>query len=110
MHCVGSGRSHLRTECDPVGRRALTLVYVFVVLIVCPLVALDLALAGVHHGFGWLGFFIVLLGLPVVVAVLGGVLLRRSSRAATLGATGAVAATFLFFLVLFFLALRTLTF
>jgi hypothetical protein len=93
-----------------VRRRAVTVVYVFVVVVVCPLVALNLAVAGVHHGFGWLGFFIVLLGLPVVGVVLGGVLLRSSSRAATLGATGAVAATFLLFIVLFFLALRTLTF
>jgi hypothetical protein len=85
-------------------------VYVFVVLVVCPLVALNLAVTGVHHGFGWLGFFIVLLGVPVVGVVLGSVLLRRSSHAATLGATGAVAATILLFIALFFLALRTLTF
>ena len=58
-------------------RRVLTGVYLFAVLVGCPLLAWNLAIGAANHGFGWRGFFIVLLGLPAVAAVVRAEGVRR---------------------------------
>ncbi len=82
-------------------------VYIVVVVVVCPLLAWDLAVDATNRGFGWRGFFILLLGLPVVGAVLAAVVLRRRRREATFGAIGAVLATFVLVVVLIFVTLSS---
>ena len=82
-------------------------VYVVVAVVVCPLLAWNLAVEATNRGFGWRGFFILLLGLPVVGAVLAAVVLRRRRREATFGAIGAVLATFVLVVVLIFVTLSS---
>ena len=82
-------------------------VYIVVVVVVCPLLAWDLAVDATNRGFGWRGFVILLLGLPVVGAVLAAVVLRRRRREATFGAIGAVLATFVLVVVLIFVTLSS---
>jgi hypothetical protein len=94
-------------ELDDVSRHVVRGVYIFVAFVVCPLLAWDLAVAATNRGFGWRGFFILLLGLPVIGAVLAAILLRRKPREATFGAIGAVAATFVLVVVLVFVALSS---
>jgi hypothetical protein len=82
-------------------------VYIFVVAVVCPLLAWHLAVDGTNHGFGSRGFFIMLLGLPLIGALLAATLLRRRCREATFGALGAVTATLALFVVLVFVTLSS---
>ncbi|MFL5929047.1 MAG: hypothetical protein ACJ77E_19125 [Gaiellaceae bacterium] len=82
-------------------------VYIFVAVVVCPLLAWHLAVDATNHGYGWRGFFILLLALPVIGAVLAAVLLRRKPREATFGAIGAVTATFFLVVVLVFVTLSS---
>ena len=42
-------------------RHVVNGLYVFAAAVVCPLLAWNLAVAGADHGYGWGGFFIVLL-------------------------------------------------
>jgi hypothetical protein len=91
-------------------RHAKNGLYLFLAFVVCPLLGWNLAVSAAGHGYGWSAFFIMLLGLPLLGAAVGGWLLRRSSRVAALGSGGAVVASIVLFAVLFFLALRTLTF
>lgn len=88
-------------------RRLALVVYPVVALVVGPLVGYRLAVAGTTHGLGWVGFLLVLFGVPVVVALGVGVALRRSRRGATLGVAGAVAATVTLFVAVVFVALST---
>jgi len=94
-------------EPDRVTRHVVRGVYIVVVVVVCPLLAWDLAVDATNRGFGWRGFFILLLGLPVVGAVLAAVVLRRRRREATFGAIGAVLATFVLVVVLIFVTLSS---
>ena len=82
-------------------------VYIILAVVVCPLLAWDLAVDATNRGFGWRGFVILLLGLPVVGAVLAAVLLRRRRREATFGVIGAVLATFVLVVVLTFVTLSS---
>jgi uncharacterized membrane protein len=82
-------------------------VYILVAVVVCPLLAWHLAVDATNHGFGSRGFFIMLLGLPVIGALLAANLLRRRRREATFGAVGAVAATLALFVVLVFVTLSS---
>src|SRR5512133_1791355 len=52
-------------------------VYILLAVVVCPLLAWHLAVDATNHGFGARGFFIMLLGLPVIGALLAATLLRR---------------------------------
>jgi hypothetical protein len=79
--------------------------YIFVAAVVCPILAWNLAVGATNHGFGWRGFFIALLGVPVAGAAIAALLLRRRLREATLGAVGAVAATFALVVILVFVTL-----
>jgi hypothetical protein len=81
--------------------------YLVVAVVICPLVGYRLAVAGTRHGFGWGGFLLVLFGVPVIVAAITAVALRRSRRSATLGAAAAVAATMTLLVVVVFVALST---
>src|SRR5919201_5349157 len=92
---------------ERVSRHVVRGVYIFVAVVVCPLLAWNLAVAATNRGFGWGGFFILLLGVPLIGAVLAAVLLRRRRREATFGAIGAVAATFVLFVVLVFVTLSS---
>jgi hypothetical protein len=80
-------------------------VYVGLAVVGCPLLAWHLAVDATNRGYGANGFFVVLLGLPVVGAVLAAMLLRRSRREAALGAAGAVAATVVLVVVVVFVTL-----
>jgi cytochrome bd-type quinol oxidase subunit 2 len=82
-------------------------VYLVFAVVVCPLLAWNLAVDATNRGFGWRGFFILLLGLPVIGAVLAAVLLRRRRREATFGAIAAVLATFVLVVVLIFVTLSS---
>jgi cytochrome bd-type quinol oxidase subunit 2 len=82
-------------------------VYIVVAVVVCPLLAWNLAVDATNRGFGWRGFFILLLGLPVIGAGLAAVLLRRRRREATFGAFAAVLATFVLVVVLTFVTLSS---
>ena len=81
--------------------------YVVIVLVVGPLVAYWIAVAGTSHGLDGWGFIAVLFGLPVVFALLAGALLRVGPRGASAGAIGAAVATVAFVIVLVFVALET---
>lgn len=82
-------------------------VFMAVVVVVCPLLAWNLAVEATNRGFGWRGFFIVLLAVPVIGAVLTAAALRRRGREATLGAIGAVLATLILVVVLVFVTLSS---
>ncbi len=82
-------------------------VYVAVVVLVCPLLAWNLAVAATNRGFGWRGFVTLLLAVPAIGAVLAAAALRRRRREATLGAIGAVTATFMLFVALIFVTLSS---
>lgn len=86
-------------------RHVVRAVYVVVAVVVCPLLAWNLAVAAADHGFGGRGFLLVLLVVPVTGAGLAAALLRRRGREATFGAVGALAATLLLVIVLVFVAL-----
>ncbi len=92
----------MSTQVSP---RLARVVYVVIVLVVCPLLAYRVAVAGIGHGLDGRGFFLVLLGLPVVAAVLAAALLRVSKRGAAVGVTGAVTATVTLVVVLVFVTL-----
>lgn len=68
-------------------------VYIALVVVVCPLLAWNLAVEATNRGFGWRGFLVLLLGVPVIGALLLAAVLRRRRREATFGAVGAVLAT-----------------
>ena len=92
---------------DRVTRHVVRGVYIVIALVVCPLLAWDLAVDATNRGFGWRGFLILLLGVPVIGAVLAAVLLRRRRREATFGAISAVTATFVLVVVLVFVTLSS---
>ena len=87
--------------------RIVRAVYIFVAVVVCPLLAWNLAVDATNRGFGWRGFFILLLGVPAIGAVLAAVLFRRRRREAAFGAIGAVLATFVLVVVLVFVTLSS---
>jgi len=107
--CSPSARGLLHGPVGPdrVTRHVLRGVYIFVAVVVCPLVAWDLAVDATNRGFGWRGFVILLLGLPVVGAVVAAVLLRRRRRETVFGAIGAVTVTFVLVVVLIFVTLSS---
>jgi cytochrome bd-type quinol oxidase subunit 2 len=82
-------------------------VYVVVAVVVCPLLAWNLAVEATNRGFGWRGFVTLLLAVPVIGAVLAAAALRRRRREATLGAIGAVMATLMLFVALIFVTLSS---
>ncbi len=90
---------------EEVTRHVVRGVYVVVAVVVCPLLAWNLAVAAADHGFGGRGFFLVLLAVPVTGAGLAAALLRRRGREATFGAIGALTATLLLVVALVFVAL-----
>ena len=92
---------------DRVTRHVVRGVYIVIALVVCPLLAWDLAVDATNRGFGWRGFLILLLGLPVIGAVLAAVLLRRRRREATFGAIGAIIATLVLVVILIFVTLSS---
>jgi hypothetical protein len=81
--------------------------FVFLALVVCPLVAWHLAVDATDHGYGARGFFVALAGLPVVGALLAAALLRRRPREATFGIVGAVASTLILVVILVFVTLAS---
>ena len=81
--------------------------YIFVAVVVCPLLAWNLAVDATNRGLGWRGFFTLLFGLPILGAVLGAALLRRRRREATFGAIGALAATLVLVVVIVFVTLSS---
>jgi hypothetical protein len=89
-----------------VSRRVSTGVYAAVVLVVCPLVAYRIAVAAADHGVDTRGFLLILLGAPLVLAGIAGLVLRRTRRGTTAGALGGAAATAAFLVVLVFLTLE----
>jgi hypothetical protein len=82
-------------------------VYILVSVVVCPLLAWNLAVDASNRGFGWRGFLILLLGVPIIGAMLAAVVFRRKRREATLGAISGVTATFVLVVVLVFLTLSS---
>ena len=82
-------------------------VYVVVAVVVCPLLAWNLAVEATNRGSGWRGFVTLLLAVPVIGAVLAAAALRRRRREATLGAIGALIATFMLFVALIFVTLSS---
>ena len=82
-------------------------VYVVVAIVVCPLVGWNLAVDATNRGFGWRGFVVVLLAVPVAGAFLAAALLRRKRREATFGAVGAAVATVVLVVVLIFVTLSS---
>ena len=82
-------------------------VYVFLVVVVCPLLAWNLAVGATNRGYGAGGFFALLLGVPLVGALTSAFVLRRRQREAAFGAAGAVAATFALVAVLVFVWLSS---
>ena len=90
-------------------RHAVRGVYVVVAIVICPLLAWNLAVGAANRGFGWRGFFAVLLAVPTVGAILAAGLLGRKRREAAFGAVGAVAATVVLVIVLFFVTFRLVT-
>jgi len=90
-----------------VSRVVARVVYFVVAVVVCPLLAWHLAVDATNHGLGSRGFFIVLLGVPVVGALLAAALLGRRRREMTFGAVGAVAATCAIVVVLVVLTLSS---
>ena len=91
----------------PVNRHLVRGFYIFVAVVVCPLLAWNLAVDATNRGLGWRGFFIALLGLPVLGAVLAAALLGRRRREATFGAIGALTATLVLVVVLVFVTLSS---
>jgi LPXTG-motif cell wall-anchored protein len=87
-------------------RRTSTGVYAIVVLVVCPFVAYRLAVAAANDGVDTRGFLIVLLGVPILIAGIAGLLLRRTRRGTAMGALAGVAAAAAFLVVLVFLTLE----
>ena len=81
--------------------------YVLVAVVVCPLLAWNLAVDATNRGFGAPGFFAILVGLPVVGTLLAAILLRRRRGEAALGAVGAAAATLVLVVVLVFVMLSS---
>ena len=81
--------------------------YVVLAVVVCPLLAWNLAVEATNRGFGWRGFVIMLLAVPLVGAVLVAVALRRRRREAAFGAAGAVLATFALVVILVFVTLSS---
>jgi hypothetical protein len=77
----------------PVSRHLVRAVYLVTTLVVGPLVAYWVAVAGIRYGLDWRGFALVLLGLPAALAVLAAGLLRVGKRGAAVGVAGAVTAT-----------------
>jgi hypothetical protein len=82
-------------------------VYALLAVVVCPLVAWHLAVDATDRGYGARGFFVALVGLPIVGALLGAALLRRRPREATFGIAGAVVATLALVVVLVLVTLST---
>jgi ABC-type transport system involved in cytochrome c biogenesis permease component len=81
--------------------------YGLVAVVVCPLVAWHLAVDATNRGFGARGFFVSLLGLPVVGALLSAMLLRRRARETTFGVVAAVLATFALVVIVVFVTLAS---
>ena len=86
-------------------RYVARVVYVFAAIVVCPLIAWNLAVGATNHGLGWRGFLVALLGLPIVGASLAALLLRRRRREAAFGAAGALVATLALVVALVFVTL-----
>jgi hypothetical protein len=82
-------------------------VYIVFAVVVCPLLAWNLAVEATNRGFGWRGFVILLLTVPVIGVALVAAVLRRRRREAAFGAAGALLATFLLVLVLVFVTLSS---
>lgn len=82
-------------------------VYIVLAVVVLPLVAWNLAVEATNRGFGWRGFVVLLLAVPVFGAVLGGAALRRRGRETTLAAFGAVLATVILVVALVFVTLSS---
>jgi cytochrome bd-type quinol oxidase subunit 2 len=82
-------------------------VYIVFAVVVCPLLAWNLAVEATNRGYGWRGFVILLLTVPLIVVALVAAVLRRRRREATFGAAGALLATFLLVLVLVFVTLSS---
>jgi hypothetical protein len=85
------------------GRSLARGAFILVAVVVCPLLAWDLAVGATNRGYGATGFFVLLLGIPLAGALLAAVVLRRRPREATFGAVGAVVATIVFVVALVFL-------
>ena len=81
--------------------------YVVVAVVVCPLLGWNLAVQATNRGFGWRGFVILLLAVPVIGAVLAAAALRRRRGEVTVGAVGAVVATFVLVVALVFVTLSS---
>ncbi len=88
-------------------RNVIRGVYILVAVVVCPLLAWNLAVEATNRGFGWRGFVTLLLAVPVIGAVLAAVALHRRRREATIGAIGAVIATVMLFVALLFVSLSS---
>jgi hypothetical protein len=88
-------------------QRILRGVYIVVAVVVCPLLAWNLAVEATNRGFGWRGFVIPLLAVPLVGAVLVAVALRRRRREAAFGAAGALLATLTLVVVLVLVTLSS---
>jgi len=85
---------------DHVTRQLVRGVYIVFVVVVCPLLAWNLAVEATNRGFGWRGFVVLLLAVPVLGALFAAAVLRRRGREATFGAAGAVVATLTLVVVL----------
>ena len=94
---------------DGMIRHVVRGVYIVVAVVACPLLAWNLAVGAANRGFGWRGFFAVLVAVPIVGAVLAAGLLGRRGREATSGVIAAVTATLLLVIVLFFVTFRLVT-
>jgi hypothetical protein len=81
--------------------------YIFVAVVVSPLIAWNLAVDATNRGFGLRGFLILLLGLPIGGALIAAVVLRRRPREATFGVIGAVTATLVLAVTLVFVTLSS---
>jgi hypothetical protein len=92
---------------DRVTRQIVRGVFLAFAVVVCPLLAWNLAVGAANRGVGWYSFVGLLLAVPVVGAVLVAVVLRRSGREATAGPAGAVVATFVIVVALIFVALSS---
>jgi hypothetical protein len=81
--------------------------YVFLVAVVCPLLAWNLAVGATNRGYGAGAFFALLLGVPLAGALASAFVLRRRGREAAFGAAGAVVATLALVAVLVFVWLSS---
>jgi hypothetical protein len=88
-------------------RQIVRSVYIIAAVVVCPLLAWNLAVEATNRGFGWRGFVVLLLTVPVVGAVFAAAVLRRRRPEAAFGAIGAFLATFFLVVALVFVTLSS---